>query len=112
MTDPCHKKTGAKSGDDALLLFLSAGLGVRAAAEKAGVSARTAYRRLRDPTFRQQLAQSRAATLDKALGDMLDGAPEMVKVLRELANKAKEESIRLGAARSFLEITTKLRQTV
>jgi AcrR family transcriptional regulator len=105
-------KERRKKGDDALLLFLAAGLGVGQAAAKAGVSRTTAWRRFRDPDFRARLAQTRAATLDKALGDMLEGSPEMVRVLRDLANKAEEESIRMHAAKSFLELTVRLRQTV
>ena len=51
---------GRKNADDALVLYLAAGLTVEAAARKARVSPRTAHRRLADAGFRQRVTEARA----------------------------------------------------
>jgi hypothetical protein len=100
---------GRKS--DALALALAAGDSIADAAAKAGMSERTARRRLADPSLRQHIEKLRAAMIERALGRMADSMTEAADVLRALL-QAKTESVRLGAARSLLDLGTKVRDAV
>jgi HEAT repeat protein len=100
-----------RKGNDALMLALAAGQTVRDAAGAAGVGERTAKRRLADPAFRHQLSELRAAMVERALGKMADGMAEAADTLRQLLH-AKSEPVRLGAARSILELGNRLREAV
>jgi hypothetical protein len=93
-------------------MHLAAGLTVEAAAHKAGISPRTAHRRLAEPDFRRRVTQARAAMVERALGKLADGAAEAVDTLRKLMHKAKAESVRLAAARAMLELGNRLREAV
>jgi hypothetical protein len=62
-----------KGADQALLVALACGATVENAARKAGLGERTAYRRLRDPVFLQQLQQLRAEMVQRTAA-MLTGA--------------------------------------
>jgi hypothetical protein len=102
---------GRKKGDSPLLLALAAGRTVREAAELAGVGERTVTRRLADPDFRRQVAEARSAMMDRALGKLADATSDAVATLKDLLDAASETA-RLGAAKSILELSTKLRETV
>lgn len=95
--------------DEALLLALACGGTIESAARKAGVSPRTAHRRLDDPRFRKRLNQMRAELVERAMGMLTGAALEAVKTLVELQNVAQPAAVRLGAARSILEYGLKLR---
>jgi hypothetical protein len=102
----------ARSRSDELLLgALAAGSPVDQAAETAGISVRTAYRRLADPGFARRLAQARDELISSALGELVECASEAVATLRALL-QAKDERVRLGAARSTLEQLLRLRETL
>ena len=102
----------ARSRSEELLLgALAAGSPVDQAAETAGVSVRTAYRRLADPGFARRLAQARDELISSALGELVECASEAVAALRALL-QAKDERVRLGAARSTLEQLLRLRETL
>ena len=96
---------------DALALALAAGDSVPDAAAKAGMGERTAYRRLADPAFRQRIQTLRSEMIGQALGRMANGMTEAADVLRALL-KADAETVRLGAARSLLDLGVKLRDAV
>jgi hypothetical protein len=96
---------------DALALALAAGDSVPEAAVKAGMGERTAYRRLADPAFRQRIQALRGEMIGQALGRMANGMTEAADVLRALL-KADAETVRLGAARSLLDLGVKLRESV
>jgi hypothetical protein len=98
-------------GDAALLTALAAGATVRDAARRAGVSERTAHRRLADPDFRRRLTEARAGMVERALGQLAEGSTEAVATLRKLL-KAKGDTVKLGAARTILEVGNKLRESV
>jgi hypothetical protein len=102
---------GRKSADEALALALASGLTVEVAADQAGVSPRTAYRRRADPDFCRRVAELQAEMVQRALGKLADGAAAAVDTLRNLL-KAKSENVRLGAARTILELSSRLRETV
>jgi hypothetical protein len=102
---------GRKNADEALALALAAGQTLRAAAEVAGISERTATRRRANPAFRQREAELRAGMVQRALGKLADGMAEAADRLRELL-RADSESVCLGAARALLELGVKLRESV
>ena len=103
-------REGSRS-DELLLGALAAGRPVEHAAQIAGVSVRTAYRRLADPVFARRLAQARDELISNALGELVDCASEAVATLRALLS-ASDERVRLGAAKSTLEQLLRLRETL
>jgi hypothetical protein len=103
--------SGRKNADTALLAALAAGLTVSKAAAKAGVSERTAYRRLEDPDFRSRLGAARAAMLDRALGQLTEGSVRAAATLRKLL-KSYSPAVQLGAARAILSLGQKLTELV
>jgi hypothetical protein len=103
-------ENGRGKGDTALQLALAAGQTVRDAARAAGIGERTAGRRLADPAFRRRVCELRAEMVQRALGKMADGMAEAADTLRQLL-RAEGESVRLGAARSILELGNKLRES-
>jgi hypothetical protein len=104
-------ENGRRKGDDTLLLALAGGQTVRDAAQAAGLGERTATRRLADPAFRRRLSDLRAEMVQRALGKMADGMAEAADTLRQLL-RAEAPSVRLGAARSILELGNKLWEAV
>lgn len=102
---------GRQSADDALALALARGETVRDAALTAGVAERTATRRWADPDFRQRVGQLRTSMVQQALGRMANSMTAASNTLLALL-QAEGESVRLGAARSILELGNKLRESV
>jgi hypothetical protein len=103
--------TGRKKADDALLTALAAGATIQEAAGRAGLSERTAYRRMAEGAFAEKLKRFRADMLQRALGRLADTSTKAVETLSELL-LAKSETVRLGAARSILELATRFRESV
>jgi hypothetical protein len=102
---------GRRNADEALALALASGQTLRDAAPAAGVSERTAGRRWVDPAFRRRVSELRGEMVQRSLGRMADGMSEAADVLRKLL-AAESETVRLGAARSMLELGVKLRESV
>src|SRR5262245_32737267 len=102
---------GRQNADEALALAVASGQSLRDAAGSAGVSERTAARRWADPIFRRRVIELRADMVQRSLGRMADGMTEAADVLRQLL-AGESESVRLGAARSLLELGVKLRESV
>ena len=103
-----HK--GRKNADQVLLLALACGATVEAAARTAGVSEPTVYRRLKDPEFCQQLQQTRSEMVQRTAGMLTASGMESVKTLLELQKPTAPCAVRLGAARSVLELGMKIRE--
>jgi len=102
-----------RSPDDALLKALAAGNSVHRAAELGGVSERTAWRRLKDPTFRLELLQIRAGVADAVGMALVQGCLPAASTLVELAENAsgaKGEGSRIMASKAVLELTLKWRE--
>jgi hypothetical protein len=97
-----------ENADAGLLAALAAGLTVEAAAVRAGISPRTAHRRLAEDGFRQRVNAARAEMVQRALGQLAKGSTEAAFTLRKLLRTAPP-TVRLGAARSILELGSKLR---
>jgi HEAT repeat protein len=101
---------GRRNADEVLALAVASGRTLREAADAAGVGERTATRRWADSTFRRRVGELRGDMVSTALGRMADGMAEAADVLRRLL-VAESESVRLGAARSLLELGVKLRES-
>lgn len=102
---------GRKNADDALAIALASGLTVEEAARQAGLSERTAFRRLAVPGYRQRVAEARAEMVTRALGKMADSMTAAADTLRQLLT-ASGDNVKLGAARALLELGVKLRESV
>ena len=101
--------TGRRRADDRLVLALAGGDTVEAAAAKAGVSLTTTYRRLKDPAFRARLDAARSDMVRQATALLTAAATEAVNTLLDLQSKDSPPPTRLGAARSVLEMGSRLR---
>jgi hypothetical protein len=97
--------------DEALALALATGQTLRAAADTTGIGERTATRRMADPAFRRRVADLRADMVRRSLGRLADGMSHAADTLRALL-AVESESVRLGAARTLLELGVKLRESV
>ena len=100
---------GRKNADEALAMALACGATVESAAAKAGVSRRTATRRLADPAFQGRLRALRADMLQRTTGALTAAGQEFVRALFELL-KDSSPTVRLGAIRCGLEYGVKLRE--
>jgi hypothetical protein len=109
---PIMAGSGRRNADEALALALASGQTVRDAAAAAGVAERTATRRWADAAFRRRVAELRGDMVGRALGRMADGMTEAADVLRALLAADTPPAVRLGAARSLLELGVKLREAV
>jgi hypothetical protein len=101
---------GKKNADEALLLALACGATVENAARTAGMSARTAHRRLADPAFQRRLQDLRTAMIQRAVGMLTAAALEAVKTLIALQDLSVPAAVRLGAARTVLEFGIRMRE--
>jgi hypothetical protein len=102
---------GRKDADEALLMALACGASVENAARQAGVSRRTAQRRLADANFCRRITEFQTDMVKRASGMLTAAALESVKTLLTLQAPPHPPAVRLGAARSVLEIGIKLRET-
>jgi hypothetical protein len=101
---------GKKNTDEALLIALACGATVENAARTAGMSARTAHRRLADAGFQQRLRDLRTDMVQRAGGMLTAAGMEAVKTLISLQDGSVAAAVRLGAARTVLEFGIKLRE--
>ena len=88
-----------------LITALLSSTTVRAAAEAAGVSESTVYRRLRESGFRKLLKEQRLRVYGHALSRLQIAAEEAVSTLIEvMQDKGAPEQARIKAAVSILEM--------
>jgi hypothetical protein len=99
-----------RKADEALALAVAVGKTLRDAALAVGIGERTAARRWADPDFRRRVSELRGEIVARSLGRMADGMNEAADELRRLLG-ARSEAVRLGAARSLLELSVKLRDS-
>ena len=100
-----------KKNEDSLLLALACGATVEAAARQCGLSERTVYNRLGDDEFKKRLERVRADMVDRSAGMLTAAGGEAIRTLLTL-QKDSTPTVRLGAARTILEIGLKMRQMV
>ena len=90
--------------DPLIVAALAGGATYAQAAETAGVSPATVYRRMADPAFRADVAGERFQVVESIKGRLVTAGPAAVQTLDELASGATSETVRLGAARAILEL--------
>jgi AcrR family transcriptional regulator len=93
-----------------LLMALACGATVAQAADKAGVSERTVYRRLADPAFQAELDQLRADMVQRSAGMLTAASLEAIKTVVGLLGSNAPEQVRHGAARTILQYGVRLRE--
>jgi hypothetical protein len=101
---------GRRTTDDVLLAALACGATWETAAQKAGVSRATVQRRLQDSAFRQRLQELGADMVKRAAAALTAASVEAIKTLLSLQASSIPHAVRLGAARSILELGVKLRE--
>jgi hypothetical protein len=101
-----------RKADTNLLMALACGSSPETAAQKSGLSLRTVYRRLAEPSFRQQVQHVRTEMVQRAAGMFTAAGMAAIRTFTTLQESATSESVRLGAARAIIELGCKLRDTV
>jgi hypothetical protein len=101
-----------KKADDLLVLALACGASPESAAQKAGVSVRTVYRRQADPAFRAQVNEVRADLVRRAASLFTAASMPAIKTITTLQESANSEAVRLAAARATIELGCRLRENV
>src|SRR5262245_18970597 len=104
--------SGRRNADEVLLSALACGATIATAADKAGISERTAYRRLQEPAFQQRLREVRAEIVQRTAGALTAASLAAVHTLIDLQSQETPSATRLGAARAIIELSTKLRESV
>jgi hypothetical protein len=99
-----------KTADEALLRALACGATVEIAARTAGISARTAHRRLKEEGFQKRLRDLRAEMVQRTAGMLTGSGLEAGKTLVSLLDPTVPPTVRHGAARTILELGLKLRE--
>jgi hypothetical protein len=99
-----------RNADEAFMIALVGGATVEDAARSAGISSRTAQRRLAEPDFRKRLQKLRADILERTASTLTTASTEAVRTLLDLQQPTTPATVRLGAARAILEMAIKLRE--
>src|SRR5262249_40155128 len=99
------------SADDLLALNLAGGMQIAHAANAAGVSESTAYRRKREPAFQAKVNQLRNGLVEVALGRLLSAATAAADELNALCATHPDGNVRLRAATKIIELGARLRET-
>ena len=100
---------GRRAVDSLLISSLASGQTIVSAAKLAGVGETTVYRRLRLASFKAAIATARADAVERATALLTTLSTSAANALGELL-KADSEAVRLGAARSILELGARLRE--
>ena len=100
---------GKRGADAPIVTSLAAGASVPAASRAGGVSEATVYRRLREPEFRQRVDEARSEIVSRAVARLSAASTEAVDTLKRLLY-VDSDFVRLGAAKSILEMGMKLRE--
>jgi transposase-like protein len=105
--------TGRKTDEirEIVALALASGKTAKATAAECDVCERTIGLWMAEDAFRRRVAELRGDMVQRALGRLADSMTAAADKLRELLT-AEGESVRLGAARSLLELGVKLRESV
>lgn len=95
--------------DHQLLSALTSGSSVRDAASAAGMSERTAYRRLQDPDFRARLTDARRQVVASAVERMTVTFVDAIDELHRLV-RSEQESTRLRAVKLVMDYVHRFQQ--
>ena len=99
--------------DDVLLAALVSNPTISAAAAAAGCGERTIFRRLENPEFRRRLEEMQLRTLETARNALLSRLTGAVDTMADvMQNGENSPSTRLQAARSIIDTTLRVVETV
>jgi hypothetical protein len=104
-------KEGKRGADPKVLLALACGATAEAAARQTGVSESTIRRRLKDPDFVQMLHKQRAEMHLRIADQLTAASTEGVRTMIQLMQPTNSGTVRLGAARLVVELSSKVRET-
>lgn len=99
-----------RKNEELLIVALASGRNIGQAAKASNLSERTAYRRLTDPDFKRKVAERRCELVNETAGRLTAAGMTATLTLQELL-ASESDSVRLGAARSILELGTKIRES-
>jgi hypothetical protein len=100
---------GRHNADDRLAAALALGHPIASAAKLAGVSERTAFRRLQDASFRSKIEGLKAESFEHAATLLVSVSTAAVTTLHALLS-SPTDSVRLGAARAIITASLQLRE--
>ena len=103
--------SGSFNSDDQLAVALASGSSVRQAATEAGVSERTAFRRLNDISFRKHVREIRRVALEEAISKLSAAGSSAVDTMIDILKPEFPPSTRLATARAVLDFGCRLRET-
>ncbi len=92
----------------AFALAVASGRTVRDAAKQANISEATAYRWMQDRDIQAEIERQQAQMFDQAAGRLAEALTNAVECLSGLL-EAESESVRLGAARSIIDLAFRSR---
>ena len=87
-----------RTADEAFLIAFVGGATIENAAHTAGISRRTAHRRLKDPAFQERVRAVRDDLVQRTAGTLAAASAEAVKTLLSLQQESVPASVRLAAA--------------
>ena len=93
-------------------MALACGATIEVAAQTAGVSPATVYRRKQDPAFCKELQQVSSDMVQRISGMLAGSGGEAVKTLLTLMKDSAPPAVRLGAARTIMEGIVKYRDFI
>lgn len=99
----------SENRDLLLAQAIARGLSVPEAADTAGLSERTAYRRLNAPDFREEVSKLRRLAWERAASRLSDVATKAVDTLAQLMESG-DEKLKLQAAVKCLELGSSFRE--
>jgi hypothetical protein len=103
---------GRKNVDDILVEALACGASPASAAQRAGVSARTVFRRLEQPQFCQRVEKIKQEMTERTSAMLTAMGVESCRGLHELFDRSNPPFVRLAAFRMTLAMGFKLREQV
>ena len=104
-------KEGKRGVDPKLQLALACGATAESAARQVGLSESTVRRRLKDPAFVRKVHKLRAEMHLRVADQLTASSTEGVRTMVLLMKEGNSGTVRLGAARSVVELSTKVRET-
>lgn len=102
---------GRKNADGVLATAFATGATIAGAAAQAGVSERTAYRRLKDPAFRLRIAGTEAAMIARTVTRLADASSIAVDTLTVLLLPENPPFIRFVAAKQLVAYTLQVQDS-
>jgi hypothetical protein len=105
-------RRGKKNVDDVLIMALACGATWEAAAQQAGVSKQTVYRRMKEPAFLQRLREHRGDMLKSSSGALAAAVTEAIGTLLSLQPATIPPAVRCTAARAILELSLRMHEAV